>query len=116
MKRPAPTAPKSNGTKTAKAPAAAKKRAPARSVFVDYPREDEVVLSAGYTIRIEAEDAASVELSLNGGEWLPCRESVGYWWFDWQPVPGSHELTARAKKLNGRSAKSDTRRFRVELT
>jgi hypothetical protein len=102
-----------NGARARKASAA--KAGAAKAATVDFPREDEVIVSSDYTFRVDAPGAWSVELSVNGGDWQPCREAVGYWWFDWKASPGSHEITARARKANGRPAKSQPRRFSVEL-
>jgi hypothetical protein len=118
VKSAAAKAPKAPETKVpeAKAPEKpARKKAAAKALVVDFPAEGELVLSQDYTIRITASEEGAVELSLDGGPWLACRESVGYWWYDWKPTPGDHEAAARVKKATGRFAKSDVRRFRVEL-
>ncbi|MDE2314522.1 MAG: hypothetical protein KGL04_10175 [Elusimicrobia bacterium] len=87
-------------------------------VRVDYPQNAEIVLSPYYTYRISVTtpEAAKVALSINGGDWLACRESLGFWWFDWQGYkPGAHVATARADKKNGRFAISAPRRFKVKI-
>jgi hypothetical protein len=113
-----------NGAKSAaaKAPEAKapekpvrKKAAAKTAIVVDFPVEGQLVLSQDYTFRLTSAEEGAVELSLDGGPWLACRESVGFWWFDWKPTPGDHEAVARVKRSTGRFAKSDVRRFRVEL-
>jgi len=86
-------------------------------VRVDYPLDAEIVVSAHYTYRVSAApDAATVEVSVNGGDWRPCRESLGFWWFDWHGYkPGSHVVTARAEKKTGKFAISTPRHFKVKI-
>ncbi len=87
-------------------------------VRVDYPQDAEVVLFPYYTYRISVAtpETAKVEVSINGGDWLACRESLGLWWFDWQGYkPGAHVVTARAEKKNGKFAISAPRRFKVKM-
>ncbi len=70
---------------------------------VDYPAQGEKIAGPQYTLRVCAPPAAgSVEVSVDHGDWQPCRSSVGYWWFDWAGYePGEHELIARARTLDG---------------
>lgn len=98
-----------NKIKAPAAPKAPKAAAPARAprrkaagglkVFIDYPREGELMRPNHYTIRIgTVPAAATVELSIDGGIWTPCREAAGYWWFDWSGiVAGPHHLQVRAQ-------------------
>lgn len=69
-------------------------------LVLDYPQAAETVLSRQYTLRLSApEGAPSVEVSIDGGEWRPCRFAVGHWWYDWENyTEGSHQLRARAKR------------------
>ncbi|MDR1941031.1 MAG: hypothetical protein LBQ47_01740 [Endomicrobium sp.] len=66
-------------------------------LVIDYPVENDVVRSSGYyAIRIGASHDGYVELSFNGGEWIPCRYSDGYWWFDWVYfAAGDYTISAR---------------------
>ena len=81
-----------------RAPRAKKAAAAGVKLFIDFPRPNETVRPGGYTFRIGAVPAASrVEVSLDGGPWLPCREGAGYWWYDWSAyTAGSHRLAVRA--------------------
>lgn len=93
-------------------PAAAPAELP---VCVDYPQQDEGVASRDYTFRIGvAGDASKVEVSIDRGPWLPCRQAAGYWWYDWAGMtPGVHRLTARALGADGSAGISAQRRFQI---
>lgn len=73
-------------------------------IGIDYPQQDEVISSPQYSIRISApKNATAVELAIDQDVWQPCRESVGFWWFDWAGYePGEHELIARYKGPDGK--------------
>jgi hypothetical protein len=66
-------------------------------LFIDYPVENDILQANGhYAIRIGASHDGYVELSFNGGEWVPARFSDGYWWFDWAYFSaGDYTLAAR---------------------
>lgn len=71
-------------------------------VVIDYPVEAEVIESGHYAIRIGASNDGYVEISFNDGEWIPCRFTSGYWWFDWMYFePGEHTLAVRLVDLQG---------------
>lgn len=92
------TAPKA--AKTPKAPA----------VLLEYPQAGERVLPGHYAVRVAAKPEVAVEVSVDGGPWQPCREAVGYYWFDWTPSEaGEHTLVARAKNGGPRYAKTEER-------
>ena len=86
-------------------------------VIVDYPKSGEVVTSSDYSFRVGAvPEASSVEISINGGDWMACRESLGLWWFDWQDYPsGVYTIQARIRKEGGVTVASFPRRFSVQL-
>ena len=89
--------------KAAKAP-----KAPA--VGLDYPREGETVSPGSYAIRIAAACDHKVEVSIDGGPWAECRQSVGYFWYDWEPSEaGEHRIVARAKNGGPRVKTSQER-------
>lgn len=70
-------------------------------VVIDYPKHLETITSPHYTIRIGASPTSKVEVSIDGGPWMPARESVGYWWYDWCNItPGTHEIIARIQVGN----------------
>lgn len=90
--------------------------APSRpAVRVHCPSEGEVVALPAYAFHIVAATGVeSVEVSIDQGEWLPCREALGLWWFDWSGYEkGQHELVARARITGGISAGSSPRLFSV---
>lgn len=93
--------------KARKAPAPKAAKAPA--VLLDYPQAGETVRPGHYAVRVAAKPELAVEVAVDGGDWLPCREAVGYYWFDWAPTPGSHTLVARAKNGGPRWTKSAER-------
>ena len=69
-----------------------------------------------YTFRISAPDAAGVAVSVDDGEWSPCRFSIGYWWHDWSDYEsGSHQVRARACDAGGAITAVDSRRVDVRL-
>ncbi|MBN1621641.1 MAG: hypothetical protein JW871_03520 [Endomicrobiales bacterium] len=75
-------------------------------VIIDHPKQGEVVSGQHYAVRIGASDKGMVEISINDTEWQPCRQSAGYWWFDWsQPNPGNNKIIARLKNEKGRTLK-----------
>jgi hypothetical protein len=90
--------------KKKKAPARAKKvsrkaeLSPESYVIIDHPQDGDLVSGLVYTVRIGASSNGTVELSIDGGDWQPCRFAAGYWWFDWGwYTPGSHSLCARLR-------------------
>lgn len=86
-------------------------------VNMDYPKENEVITSSTYTLRFEASnETQQVEVSIDRGPWQPCRQSSGYFWFDWSNyMAGRHEIAIRARQLNGQIENLEPRQVRVEL-
>ncbi|MBI4375099.1 MAG: hypothetical protein HY549_01490 [Elusimicrobia bacterium] len=87
------------------------------SVSIEYPRNGETITHPSYTVQISAiPEAIGVEISIDGGEWLACRESLGLWWYDWERYePGEHRLLVRISKDGGIVETSTPRRFTVIL-
>lgn len=82
---------------------------------VDYPQQGEKVTSRHYTVRVEALEADEVQISIDQGSWLQCRDTVGYWWYDWTSFDsGEHEVIARARNKHGRWQISVPHEFFVE--
>lgn len=100
------------GTIWAERPSLRKLEPPVRVV---YPREDETIAPDGYTFQISShESPASVEVSIDQGDWLACREALGLWWLDWQGCDlGEHMLVARTLRADGTIATSQPRIFYV---
>ncbi|MBI5597715.1 MAG: hypothetical protein HY928_16635 [Elusimicrobia bacterium] len=95
---------------TAKPRAASPKTPKAAAVVLDFPAREEKVAPGHYAIRVAANSDLSVEVSIDGGEWLACRPAVGYYWFDWAPTQaGEHRIVARAKNGGPRFSKTDER-------
>ena len=81
---------------------------------VDYPREGERLGEGYYTVRISAPANAEAEIRIDNGDWQKCRESSGYWWFDWVPLTSHRcKIEARARVGKGRWIDSDPRVCRV---
>jgi len=91
-----------------KAPAAVKKAKisanPNAYLVIDYPVEHDMLqANSHYVIRMGASQDGYVEVSFNGGEWVPARFSDGYWWFDWVYFsPGDYTLSARMIGQDGK--------------
>ena len=85
------------------------------AVLVEYPQEGEALGRPCYTFRVGTiTEATAVEVSIDQGDWLACREAVGMWWFDWAGYePGEHVAEARSRLADGVMASSNPRRFTV---
>lgn len=70
---------------------------------IEFPHHGEVIASPDYTFRIAAPtDASSVEISIDGEGFEPCRASEGRWWFDWKGyAPGCHTAQVRVTLRDG---------------
>ena len=104
----------------AKAPKAAKRiktsANPNSYLVIDYPVENDILQASGhYVIRIGASPDGYVEVSFNGGEWVPARFSDGYWWFDWVYFSqGDYTLSARMIGQDGKPViKTSPRKYTV---
>jgi hypothetical protein len=83
------------------------------AVVIDYPMEGEIVASARYTFRIGTPAKEGIEVSVDGKDWVACRPSAGYWWYDWSGYgSGAHRIEARVP-AGKRYAKSGVRSFTV---
>ncbi|MBI5594760.1 MAG: hypothetical protein HY928_01585 [Elusimicrobia bacterium] len=85
-------------------------------VRIEFPQENETVVSSLYTFRMVVPEAAvSVDLCIDQGDWMPCRESVGLWWFDWTDFDnGEHEAVCRIRQQDGTVLVSEPRIFFVK--
>ena len=84
---------------------------------IDYPQEDETIISSHYTFRIKAPlNAEKVEVCIDGAPWQLCRYSSGFWWFDWSDYfSGEHEIVARILPFDSKNYTLRTRRCQVCL-
>lgn len=82
---------------------------------VEYPMQDEKIVSPAYTLRIGAPAGAeAVDVSIDQGEWRPCRPASGFWWYDWSGYEdGEHEAVARTRGHGGRWLVSEPHEFMV---
>lgn len=82
---------------------------------VDFPRQYQTIVGSEYTFRISApENARSVEIAVDQGDWRPCRPAVGYWWFDWTGYDdGEHEAVARLVTAEGCTISAEPHEFVV---
>jgi len=77
-------------------------------ITIDYPKEGEILNPRHYAIRISAGNG-EVEVSIDGSDWIACRQCVGYHWFDWYYIlPGKHKCMARIKLADGSYKKTKT--------
>ena len=86
-------------------------------VGIVHPAKNETVAHPSYTVQIEvSEPAASVDVLLDSGDWVPCREALGLWWYDWSGYHASpHTVAARARLKDGAYELSEPRAFEVRL-
>lgn len=84
-------------------------------VVVDHPKNLEVIPeNIPFAVRIGASECSAMDISIDDQPWQPCRNAVGYWWFDWEGfTPGSHQIVARLHKNNGEFLISKRRRCKV---
>lgn len=84
---------------------------------VDFPRQGERIASREYTLRVSApEDIKRMDVSIDQGDWLPCRKSAGYWWYDWSGYDsGEHEILARIETSDGKFVSCEPHEFLVQL-
>lgn len=94
--------------KKTSAPSAAPKRA-RLAVSIDYPREGDPVRPGHYAVRLSVSAPSVVQVRFDGGDWLDCREAVGFRWRDWEPRPGKSLIEARARRGTGRWAAAPAR-------
>ena len=87
------------------------------AVWVSFPQENEMITHPSYTMQIgTAPGAGQVEISVDQGDWIPCREALALWWHDWSGYDaGEHEVVARAKRDDGSLLNSEPRIFYVKL-
>ncbi|MFI5346059.1 MAG: hypothetical protein ACHQ51_06765 [Elusimicrobiota bacterium] len=82
---------------------------------IECPCEGETISRPAFTFHIAAMSGAQgVDVSIDAGEWLPCREALGLWWYDWSGYEsGAHVLLARTRMADGVAAVSSPREFFV---
>ncbi len=52
-------------------------------INIDYPKDKEIISHREhYAIRVGTPSLGNVEVSIDGGKFIPCRYSIGYWWYD----------------------------------
>jgi hypothetical protein len=93
-------------------------QAPLKTVGIDYPRPGEVIAPRQrYSLRISAPtDAMEVRVSIDDGEWKPCRVDNGFWWFDWTApeAEGDHVAVVRVIVDDGSLLLAHPRLFKVQ--
>ncbi|OGR60001.1 MAG: hypothetical protein A2X34_08870, partial [Elusimicrobia bacterium GWC2_51_8] len=83
-------------------------------VVIDYPKTLETITSRHYSVRISTQECSGMDVSIDDQPWQACRNSAGYWWFDWNNfTPGMHQLVARMHKKSGEYLISKRRRCKV---
>ena len=87
------------------------------AVTIDFPTEGETIAAGHYAIRISGESGADVEVTVDGKNWNPTRQSIGYYWFDWWTTHnGESKIKARLRFGKGRWKESDERRCLVRAS
>jgi hypothetical protein len=80
-------------------------------IGIDFPQVGEILTSGHYALRVSTSATEGVEVSIDGKEWQPCRECVGFWWLDWSGYgSGVHTVVARIT-VGKRTLKSKPRSF-----
>jgi hypothetical protein len=90
--------------------------APLKTVGIDYPYAGEMIAEGqSYSFRITApSDSKEVRLSIDDGEWKPCRKDDGHWWFDWTAqAQGEHIAVSRVIEADGSMIVTQPRLFKV---
>lgn len=87
-------------------------------VVLDHPQQGENITAPCYTFRAGTiGEIARVEISINEGPWRPCRNSVGYWWYDWSDYAGGrYQAVVRAQAKNDKVFTSGPCKFQVALS
>jgi hypothetical protein len=98
----------------------AKRTEPKRSSSrptVDFPIQLERICHPSYAVRVGVPSTMRrVEIAVNQDAWKPCREAIGYWWYDWDDMtPGEHELVVRAQEEGGDWLLSETRQCVIHM-
>lgn len=88
-----------------------------RMLAIDYPRQNEVIASPEYTVRVFAPKGAQrVGISIDQGPWKSCRPAVGYWWYDWSGYEsGEHEIVVSMAMPDGKRIICEPHEFFVDL-
>lgn len=75
-------------------------------VIIDHPINSETVYQGHYAIKIGASGDGFVEISFNDGDWKPCRNNSGFWWYDWSDFStGATKIVARLRNETGKTIK-----------
>ncbi|MBI5623850.1 MAG: hypothetical protein HY924_08735 [Elusimicrobia bacterium] len=81
---------------------------------VESPMPEERINARNCCFMFRAEVEGSVEASIDGGTWKPCRYLMGYWWLDWDcKKTGPHRVVARIKTVDGGDIRTEPRRFHL---
>ena len=85
---------------------------------LDHPQQGEKITAPQYTFRVGTfgGDVELVTISIDQGPWQPCRNSAGYWWYDWSGyTEGRYQAEAKAHTKDGQVVTSGLRKFQVVL-
>lgn len=86
------------------------------AVTIDCPEPGEAIVEPEYAVRISADGAGRVEVSIDHAPWRSCRNAAGYWWYDWSGyAPGKHQIRIQAFTQDGCLTALQGRRVDVQL-
>lgn len=93
------------------------KEASTTQLSVDFPEQGEKITSPRYALRLSVpEGVKRVDVAIDQGDWKPCRNTGGHWWYDWSGYEsGEHEVVSRIETEEGLRISSEPREFFVRL-
>lgn len=85
--------------------------------MIELPPAGVLIDAPDYTFRIDAPDAARVEVAIDGKASRAGRFADGYWWHRWRRCrEGSHSIRAQAFAADGRVLALESRHLTVRFT
>ena len=82
---------------------------------LDHPQQGQKITAPQYTFRVGATGPIELAaISINQGPWQPCRNSSGYWWYDWSGyTEGRYQAEVKVQTKDGRVVTSGPCKFQV---
>lgn len=77
------------------------------NIVIDHPKTGDKIHPHHYAIRMSMFGGSNAQISIDGGDWMWCRNAGGHYWFDWHSIPqGKHKIVARMKLSTGKFKQS----------